>query len=93
MEPTSIDALWALFWQRDTILIALFLGPLTALGIYAATRWGEYERFLAEHPDIASRFKVWRRRPKPPDPNACPTHHILVMRGSCPIPGCGWRPK
>lgn len=84
----SIDQLWAWFYQRDVILIVFMLGPLTALGMYAAHQWHELDRFIGQHPDIAARLKAWRLMPKP---NECPTHHILVLpRQSCPA--CGWKP-
>ena len=92
MEPHSVDALWALFWARDQALIVLFLAPLTALGVYAAHQWHQHERFMAEHPETATLFRLWLKKPKAPDKRECPTHHMLVLWGSCPMPGCDWKP-
>jgi hypothetical protein len=86
----TIPELWALFYQRDSVLIALFLAPLTGLGMYAAHQWHQHERFLSEHPEIGRTFAAWRKRHRP-NPRECPTHHIIVLpRKSCPA--CGWKP-
>lgn len=82
-----------MFYQRDSVLIAMFLGPLTALGVYAAHQWHTHERFLSDHPEIGRTFAAWRKRPRV-NPRECPTHHIIVIgRRSCPVSGCGWKPK
>jgi len=85
--PQSAPDLIAFFFERDRMLLVLFLGPLVALGMYAAHRWVEFDRFLTDHPEVKRNFSAWQKR------NVCPKHGVHVIpRHSCPVAGCGWKP-